>query len=364
MSHTGTDTAQKSPHPWLMCFPFLALRERCRVGPWDLLPAEDAFSADWASEEFREASRGMLGTFRYGVGHFGLENPTLVARAEGGFTGERPTDEERDALTAAVAFCALDANTPRDRTGQVVGWAVAENVDYWEFPVSVDDNYLSIPTGRRFRVLVCEDRNEDNPIVGPSVLMEVPAGLVKIDADTAEVVHRALSAGTQDARRLLTAIRYFVASWRNQSGVVGLSGLVSDLGEVVVAQQTAFETLLGDDRSRSAWERIVQGVSDLIARFDAGLDLDDPRQEPVVGMCFGRPNRSSYYSDPDPDPDGQFRQWARRFTAVRDKTVHQGDPLKPFEGTPTDRRAQELLETIEEADRVLRDAIRAAAAAA
>lgn len=189
----GTDIARQSPHPRLMCFPFLALRERCRVGPWELLPAEDAFGVDWASEEFTEASRGMLRTFRYGVGHFELETPTLIARAEGGFTGEPPTDEERGALTAAVALCALDTNTPRDRTRQV-WWAVAENVDYWEFPVSVDDTHLSIPTERRFMVRVLEARDADSPIVRPSVLMEVPAGLVRIDADTAEVVHRALSA--------------------------------------------------------------------------------------------------------------------------------------------------------------------------
>ena len=134
------DMRQRSPV--LMCFPFLALNQPCSIGNWELLRADIAFNEGvWASESFRQDAERILGLFRYGVGHYRLENPTLIARAGRKFTGEPPEASERDALTATAAFGALDSNRPRDAHGRA-SWVVAENVDYWEFPVSGDGDLM------------------------------------------------------------------------------------------------------------------------------------------------------------------------------------------------------------------------------
>lgn len=359
-----TDTGHVSLRPHLMCFPFLAMREPCRVGPWNLLPAEDACTADWSSDEFKKASFRMLRTFRYGIGHFKLENPTLVSSAESRFTGEQPTNEERDFLTAAVAFSALDNNREPFRTSRRTSpspQVVAENVDYWEFPVSAEDTSLTIPTGRRYRVLICDEWSPDNPIIGPSVLTKVPNGFVTINTASAEMLYCALSAGTRNADRLLTSIRYFVESWRNQSGVVGISNQESDYGNIIVTQQIALEALLGND-SGSVSERIIQTVSDRVRRF-TDMDNYGSLEEAISNLGFDWPKeRRNYYLDSK--QESQFKEWARTHVKVRNKTIHEGNPLKPFKNLPTEKQQQKLQQTVEDANRVLLDAIRVTAALA
>lgn len=341
--------------PVLMCFPFLTLHRPCHIGGWSLLPLQEALKADWASEQFRDNARSMLDSIIYGVGHFCLVQPTLVARTDGGFIGVRPEDAERDALTATVAFGALIRNRPRHKSGQA-SWLVAENVDYWEMPVS-DDNYLGLPTGRRYRVLIGDSWSGDNPIIGPSVLDDTRNHHVSIDEKIAAVLHRALSEESDCAKRLRTAIMFFVESWRNTSSVVGVSTLALDYSKIICAQRTALEALFpGSHPSKRppANDRIITGVRELVQRMKDSIDQADDWAEysDAIRPFFAMQRKS--VGKHGPYADNGFDDLIRLFARIRHASVHEGDPLQAvIDETPE----KTLRDTGEQVEMVLRDAI-------
>ena len=360
MTSNATADSASVRVPSLMCFPFLALSEPCEIGPWVLLPYQDALDERWETGGFRGSARDMIEVFRYGVNLDSLENPTLIARAGRGFTGEPPDNAERVALTAAVAYCALDRNihkTP-DRT-----WILGENLDYWEFPVS-GDRELSLPIGRRHTVKYHNTWSPDNPIVGPSTLLSIPIAHVTIQEHAADMLYRALFADTDRSRRLRTAIMFFVESWRNTPSVFGIPDWAYDYGSIICAQQTALETLLSQPRNgrTSACNRIVDGVRKLIVKLPVSIADDTDESDYRAILCRESSLARKRKCGHAPYADEGFVTWSERFTAVRNATVHEGDPLTPL--LDQVEPVQVLRDTVEEADLVLRDAIRLTAESA
>lgn len=339
--------------PVLMCLPFLALNQPCRIGRWELLTAKPAFNEGvWASESFRQDAERMLGLFRYGVGHYRLENPTLIARAGRKFTGEPPKAAERDALTATAAFGALDSNRPRDAHGWA-SWVVAENVDYWEFPVSSDDD-LMLSLGRRYRTRFHDTWGEDRPIIGPAVLEPAHSHHVRIDEDLAAVLHEALLSRTELSANLAAAIRFFVDSWRNHPSVVGVADWTFDYSTVVCSQQTALEALFGE--RNNAAQHIVAGVRNLTKRLSDALEATDfasPTGGLPIDLCMSM--RSKPIGGVPFYEDAAFDDWARKFTRVRNKTVHEGDPLAAL--SDDEHPGKTLRDVVDTADIVIRDAL-------
>ncbi len=323
-----------------MCFPFLAIEESLTVGPWKLVSLDGALQSEtWASDQFKADVRAMLRLFRYGLLANHVEHPTVVSRVDHGITGEPPaTSAERNALIATVAFSALDTNRlPID----VQNWAsvvVAEHLDYWEFPVSAE-GLVSVPSGRSVRTLHAAAWSEQQPVVGPTVLSTIPS--VKLNAVGASVLYEALLRQPGDSERLRTAITFLVESWRNHSGLVGLRNWQFEQGAVICDQQTAFEVLLGGTSNGRAGDRIVELLRDLISRVNA----IDPVVERLSDCLWGHSQT-------------QREDWAREFTQYRNRTIHEGDALAGLEETDSGRR---LLEVVDMADRLLRDAIRAKA---
>ena len=348
----GPDMRQRPPV--LMCLPFLALNQPCRIGRWELLTAGVAFSEGvWASGSFRRDVERMLGLFRYGVGHYRLKNPTLIARAGRRFTGEPPAAAERDALTAAAAFGALDSNRPRSTHGWA-SWVVAENVDYWEFPVSGDDEVM-LSLGRRYRTRFHDTWGEERPIMGPAVLEPADGHHVRIDEDMAAVLHEALLSGAEGSTNLAAAIRFFVDSWRNHPSVVGVADWAFDYGTVVCSQQTALEALFGE-RSHAA-RHIVAGVRKLTKRLGDALeavDLASPAGGRLLALSMSmrsKPVRGAPFYE-----DAAFDEWACIFTRIRNKTIHEGDPLAAL--GDNEHPGKTLSGVVDTADCVIRDALR------
>lgn len=346
------DRRQRSPV--LMCFPFLALNRPCRIGRWELLTAEAAFSEGlWASESFRQDAERMLGLFRYGVGHYRLENPTLIARAGRKFTGESPEAAERDALTATAAFGALDSNRPRGVHGWT-SWVVAENVDYWEFPVS-GDGELMLSLGRRYRTRFHDTWGENRPIIGPAALEPAHSHHVRIDEDVAAILHETLLSDTVRSTNLAAAIRFFVDSWRNHPSVVGVADWTFDYSTVVCSQQTALEALFG--KRNNAAQHIVAGVRKLTKRLGDALEAIDPAS-PAAGqlVAFSMSLRHKPIGGVPFYEDAAFDDWARKFTRIRNKTVHEGDPLAAL--TDDKHPGKTLRDVVDTADIVIRHAVR------
>lgn len=336
-----TDTPMPTAGETLMCFPFLAIHESFTVGPWKLVRLTEALQSEtWASDQFKANVKAMLGLFRHGLLAAHVKDPTVVSRVDCGITGEPPeTSAERKALIATVAFSALDTNREIDETN----WAsavVAEHLDYWEFPVSAD-GFLLVPSGRRVRTWHAANWSERQPVIGPTAISVIPR--VRVNPVGASVLYEALSHRSDDAKRLRTAITVLVESWRNHSGVVGLSSRQLEQGVVICDQQTAFEVLLLGTSQGSAKEQIVQKFQELIDQVSA--------IDPVVGRC------SDSLSEHTQD---QRREWVASFTRHRNKTIHEGDALAGLSDEAN--LGKRLLEVVDMADRMLRDAIRVKAA--
>ena len=338
-----TDTSMPTPGETLMCFPFLAIREPFAVGAWKLVSLTEALQSEtWASDQFKANVKAMLALFRFGLYEQRVEHPTVVSRVDHGMTGEPPTIDERNALTATVAFCALDTNRPQTSGSTWDLLIVAEHLDYWEFPVS-GDGRVSLPMGRRVRTLHAATWNEEEPIIGPTVVSSIPR--VKVNQATASMLHEALRTDSADSRRLRTAIQFLVESWRNHSSVVGLGDWQFEPGAIICDQQTAFEALLDikGTRNDSAKDQIVRKFQEAIDQVNA--------IDPVVKQCSDYLWRGHTQE--------QLEEWATTFTQRRNKTIHQGDALA---GLSDDTEPGPLLRgVVDTADRVLRDAIRAKA---
>ncbi|MYC43226.1 MAG: hypothetical protein F4X52_11865 [Acidimicrobiaceae bacterium] len=350
--------------PVMMCFPFLALNESCSIGGWELVRADNAFDEGvWVSESYKQDSQNMLRCFRYGTRHFELINPTLVARAGRSFTGEPPTPEERNALIDMVAFEALDRNTPRVRASDEppqasplsFGWLVAENVEYWEMPVS-NDNALTLSVGRRHKTRMFDTWGEDNPIVGPAVLADVSGCHVRIHGDMAENLYGALLSDSVQSAKLATAIKFFVDSWRNHSSAI-IPDWTFDHATVISSQQTALEVLFGKNDTRSKAHHIVEGLRELLKRcHEAVADPDDvPKLAELCVVYMSLHNERKFYESQC------FCDWAQKFTQIRNKTVHEGAPMAApcLSRLPAEQdRLEVLVEVSDTADTVIRDAIR------
>ena len=255
-------------------------------------------------------------------------------------------------MTAAAAFGALDSNRPRHETGWA-SWVVAENVDYWEFPVS-GDGELGLSLGRRYRTRFHDTWGEDRPIIGPAVLEPAHGHHVRIDEDVAAVLHEALLSGTERSAILAAAIRFFVDLWRNHPSVVGVADWTFDYSTVVCSQQTALEALFGE--RNNAAQHIVAGVRNLTKRLSDALeavDLASPAGGELLAVIMSMRSKPTggmpFYED------AAFDDWARKFTRIRNKTVHQGDPL----AAPGDDEhpGETLRDVVDTADIVIRDAV-------
>ncbi len=325
-----------------MCFPFLAIRQPFAVGPWKLVSLTEALQSEtWASDQFKVNVAAMLRLFCFGLYGQRVEHPTVVSRVNHGMTGEPPTTDERNALTATVAFCALDTNRPQTSGSAWDFLIVAEHLDYWEFPVSAN-GFVSLPSGRRVNTLHAATWSEEQPIIGPTVVSSIPR--VKVNQATASMLHEALMSASADSKKLRTAIQFLVESWRNHSSVVGLGDWQFEPGAIICDQQTALEALLQVGFGRAARDQIVEKCCELIGHVNA--------MDPVIEECS-----THLWGERLGEP---LKDWAIKFTQRRNKTIHQGDALA---GLPDDAEPGTMLrEVVDMADWVLRDAIRAKAA--
>ena len=343
---TSTEPAN---HPHVMSFPFLALLDSIPIGPWRVTPLRDAIQhEDWVSDIFRQSTMDILRAFRYGIYHDELENPTVVARVEGGMTGEPPSSEERRALTDAVAFAALDTNHERRGSGQT-SWLVTENLDYWEFPAT-DDLMVSLPHGRRYRTLHCSSWGDDDPIIGPSVLDPAHSHHTRIRESVAQTVYEAVLLGSERSRKLHTVIQLFLDSWRNYSVMGGLAHWSYEQGNIICTQQQALEASWSKRKPRDipAREFIADEFLLLERQVAELLDAEQPATTWLWEYSLGHPRMGDAED---------IREWAREFVDVRNSAIHEGDPAKPINGD-----ARKMVELMDTADRAIRCTIRHMAA--
>src|SRR5262245_41368264 len=102
--------------------PYLSVPRIIDFADWEVGPVT-SFEGRWADPAFEARSKAFLAKFVDPAGET-IENPVLLCRRGSKLDGQRPSDEEIEALQAAIAFAFLDEN-PRRRPGtRQQGWNV------------------------------------------------------------------------------------------------------------------------------------------------------------------------------------------------------------------------------------------------
>lgn len=341
---------QPSKHPYVMSFPFLALRGPFTVGQWKVMPFNDALKdEDWLSDDFKQDTKALLGAFRYGICHDRLKNPTVVARIEDGITGEQPSSTERRALVDAVAFAALDTNGERTYDG-FTPWLVTENLDYWEFPATNDRDFSMI-SGRRVPVRRMGSWGEDTPIIGPSVLEAAHGRHARIEEHVAQTVYEALLHGGDRSKKLHTVIQLFLDSWRNYSIMGSFGDWPYEWGNIICAQQQALEASWSREKPSHIPARKFIAEEFLLLKQQADDLMNSDQKMPAwFEDCWF--SCATYKLDED-----AVHAWVEPFVDVRNDAIHEGDPAKSINNDHA-----KIVKLADTADVVLRCTIKLMAA--
>jgi hypothetical protein len=117
---------------WICACPYLPLDEPVRFAGW-WLGALAQYEGPWKTAEPETEARRFLAGFQ-AVDSSRIEDPALLVREAVGVDGNRPTNDEIDALRLAIGFATIDANPIWTAENSVHGWAIADNADLWIQP--------------------------------------------------------------------------------------------------------------------------------------------------------------------------------------------------------------------------------------
>ena len=345
----------------------------------------------WASDAFRENATDYLKRFyctHNPVGKERIEHPSIVVKHESGADGGRPTESERTALTTAVTFAVLDTNPYRSESeAQHLRAVVSEHLDYWELPLS-SDGMVSEAIGFRIRNLHACTFNDDRfgkyRVFAPRCMPDPP--IVRPNRFLASAMYRAVAASTEDSLQLATAVLWWAKAWSNQDSL--------GIEERIVMCGTAFEAVLGSPpnsrQSRTELNGLFERAHVIWGGPNYREDVACLKKRRVEKAAAGQ----SVEDIPDdkwgmlwhPDTSGQFCAWHKAFSELRNNCAHRGDisrdeantvdkAMKAYEELskptlsnpycdspaedPLGRSRPVALRVLDDAERILREAIKA-----
>lgn len=331
-----------SERPVVLACPYLPLRRPVEFSGWWLGPL-DQYKGTWARPEFESRVRQFLRSFRV-PGGGEIDNPSLLARLEGGANGDPPTSAEQRALEQVIAYATIDSN-PWWKPG-AQGWAVAttDNADLWVQPITLENGAIALDRGGRVRTMSGGYSLDDEAFLVPGPLeLQVPfdVGLDAVILEAAyEVVFRPAPEHAERCRRIATAMRWVTKSWFN-------SASISESDRIVLLK-TASEALTGETRGSLKAAAGLRGIfEEAVHQEGGGLGVDDLLWSPVE-PSFVRiwSNKNTALS--------AIEHWYMALADARNDVVHAlASPTLTYEhpGSPYDGPLVEV------ADRVLREAI-------
>jgi hypothetical protein len=201
------------------------------------------------SPRFKDATHRFLACFRTQDGG-PIDQPSLLARLDGGVDGTLPTDQEREALVTTIDFVTINANAYWTTSTQTAGWSMAttDNADLWFQPLDVEEGFFATGRGSRVNTMVGGHSFYNPDCLIPAPLeVNIPTPL-RLDQELAAASFDVLTHGADDvAVRLLVAMRWIAKSWANSPSTSwedrmiflkiaseGLSGTDSSIESAVV----------------------------------------------------------------------------------------------------------------------------------
>jgi PAS domain-containing protein len=272
-------------------FPYLPLRDRATVGPWELIPRNGLEDADATSAQVAERVRGLMRLYRIpGNHHMGA-----FVRLSDGRVGDSVDRPRIFAVGKSVLVAMLDTNP--ELTEPLAGrrqdghrTPTADHALLFGHSIG-DDGRIVADYGQlvtRYEAGLNVDRPEDFVIAAPIEL----GGIVQarlLNVVYGEAAYDVLTRPRAESRRVSAAIEALDFIWRNTTSIT------RDARIIMI--RTAFEELFGR-----------QGSEGLRRRLHGLLDVPDAPTTPCE--CGNDEEMTA------------LECWALCFSKLRDKITH------------------------------------------
>ncbi len=337
-----------SPNPHISFFPALPLAKNIELGQWVVGTPPD--ETKWASGRFRELSLKLIRSFE----KRGFKDGALIWHRDRGFDGSKPSDDEIQAIRAAVAFAVLDANDRVPDLNKGHYMATTDNADLFMQPIDEDGGITHSRKGELKRILVGGMKiGDEPPPLGDAV--EKISSPVRASAELAVAIYAAAQSGAGDGPAITTA-----ADWHR-------GALVNSPVMTVTAPADRPQ-----DGIRGAAARppnFLENARVTSARCSKRQRLGHRQYLPWIGLLWSpkeRTNLQRTHKTGDgttkPDVRSELEDWFMAFTDARNDVIHRGTTTvgswiyKAPAERPQSRYAGTLFWT---AERLLREAIKA-----
>ena len=223
-----------------LLFPYLWIRERLDVGPYELVSRNVLSGDDFASPQIQSDVKGLLEMYetrRSMSNRFGT-----VARRRDGRIGDHFDRAEMMPLHRAVVVALLDPiPLAIGKKGETPGWSIPTSDNALVYLHQLDGSgYVAVEYGRMVATTVggLKIGEEHSQIHAPSEL-HTPFLGADPDVEYLKALYTELTAGTPGARRLGRAIEWLDVAWRNTNSI--------DDDTRIGAIYNGFEVLLGEE---------------------------------------------------------------------------------------------------------------------
>jgi hypothetical protein len=250
---------------FVVYFPYLPLRERTRVGNWEVLPKAELTERDCQDGRCLELAGGLgklyvlPGDAQGAAGAF--------VRSQEGRIGDDPGEPERlQDLYRAWVVTVLDGNEspllPLDeRDPNAAHYALtSDNAQLVAHGINREHGFTAAVSGSRVRY-----RSLGIPVLGeqpgiprmtfpPPADLRIPFGRTVLDAEYADATWQSIRRGSDEARQLARAIDWLALAWLN------LTALSDDIR--IPTLRAGFEVLLDSDDYIELARRLARLLKD------------------------------------------------------------------------------------------------------
>jgi hypothetical protein len=229
-----------TPEPaQVLLFPYLWIRDRITVGPYELISRNVLTDADFISAQVNADVEGLLTMYEM-RGSMANRFGTVVRRHDGKI-GDRFERSEMTPFHRAVVAALLDPIPLVGKKNSTEGWSIPTSDNALVYLHQLDGSgYVAVEYGRMVSTMVggLKIGEEHSRIHAPSEL-HAPFRGRDPDAVYVDALYSELTAGTPDARRLGRAIEWLDLAWRNTASI--------DDDTRISAIYNGFEVLLNRD---------------------------------------------------------------------------------------------------------------------
>jgi len=237
----------------LFVFPYLAIRERLNVGPFEIIPRHALVDDDFAAPWIREHAQGLLAM--YGIRTSMADRFGCIVRRTGQAIGDSLDPGEMRPLRRAVVGALLDGNPSNiGLEKDSDGWSVTTSDNALIYLHRLDGSgHVAVSYGRMVETLTTGLKiGEEYSRVHPPSELHTPFLSPGLDKEYVSALYDVVSPATPQARRLGRAIDWLDLAWRNTVSI--------DDETRIVAIYSGFETLL----NREGAAQMASALSELV----------------------------------------------------------------------------------------------------